>query len=376
MENWRESLEWAPPLEGPYADEHQLIAAHFDQLDDIPPPPEDLLHGDPDDGALAVRQWAWPFLLPLGPRHTEVGRAILAADLRRRQNVAVAATLLRIAAARDGTSGLVGLALRRLSGAVDHTEGFTYTAAGAAEVVGALGVEGHGLDTDWEVNEILDRVATEELGEPSLLCALGLFVRRPCPEGRLSGFLHKRVWDLQRRPLRVVPCSPWAARILEDDDRAGDTERDWLRDLVDHAAKLGRTPSVRWRRGAAELLDRSPGPFSDRFARWVETEDRLGLSFVGIWENRLVLRGLVWVAALAPSPPLDALQAVGVGCYTRRPRGASVNGVYHDPGVGNEVLRALAELGEIGRLRQLRGDVAHDKSGRAYLDRLIGCAAG
>ena len=340
--------DWDVPEDDPRADAHRLVVAHVRDLPD-PEPPEDGVD-DWLDGLLCL------IASPLRATDTEVGRAVLVSDLDRRRAVACAATLQSAAARGAGANQIVVWAIDQLAGPLRRTEGFSFTPRDAVDVIRALAEVGEPDGAAIAIEKVVDQV--DDPRAPELLDVLDELVRSPTVGAwRYREHLCSWVWDLLEGPVRLVPGPSWVRRILAEHANAEGTRKAWISPLVDHAASVKRTPSARWRARAVALLAEGSEPYPDVFARWFREWTGDGEL---VLENVKALRGLIWMTAVAGSPPLDVLESVACGCHVAA----------GDQKSGNDALRLLADFGALDRLQRCRSEIPNPQV-RAFIDRLM-----
>lgn len=342
--------EWTATEDDPWADGHVLVVQHLRELPD-PTPPE----GGISDWLDGLQ---WLLRSSLSAADTAVGRAVLASDLERRRAVTCAAVIQRHKAEAERANPFIWFALGRLAHAVRQTEGFTFGARHAADVIGSLMDRPASCDVVRVVEGVLDQV--EDLRDPGLASTLSMLVRSPTAVQLGCGALAERVWDCLDRPLRVIPACSWSRRLLGDYDAADAEGKEWLRGFVDHTSSVGRTPSARWNAKARDFLASSPEPYAEQFSRWFADLAPLEKGGGNSYRNARMARGFVWAAALTDDPPVDALERAAFACHVRMGYEKA----------GNDAIRVLAGAGAMSSLGRLRVRIRNPQT-KAFIDRLL-----
>ncbi len=354
----------------PRRDAHALLVDYVNETLKTPPP-NTFLGGDID------------YMEPTRRRHAfgstsadeyEMGRMLQVADEALRRDLVVAALEQDLAMMHAGyefapRALLCSLAVHKLLGEV----GTRLERRDIADALRTLARDGEGLGRAtgnwWGLLLNLTQNADVECKHPDIQEALLELARLHVGAG--SDSVYGRLWDLQADPFRLDPREEWARRLWVDYLEATPEGQALWRDLLAHAEGVRRTPSRRWRSEAAALAGRVEGrPFAERFAGWLD-------GYVARTDEPAhgapVLPGLTWIAAVVPSPPVDAITEVALGGYTKIIREENEFGIqqeWRSEATGSTALRALAYLGEAERLRHLQKAIPH-KRAKGLIDRLL-----
>jgi hypothetical protein len=184
-----------------------------------------------------------------------------------------------------------------------------------------------------------------------------------------------RPWD------RLIPADAWATTVLQEMAAATEADRRMWEPVFEHAfTATASTPSAKWKKRAASLLDAiSSARFSGAALRWFPLVDRLRLGVTQeettfpIPQNDTALKGLCWFAGLIDDA--DLTRAVGhlaLSAYRKLP-GIGPRAV----SVGNAAVYALSQMPDeaaVGQLAMLKIKV---KAGNAQkgIEKALNAAA-